>query len=92
SVRWGAEETAPSTSLLLGGVAGFIVGLAYLIPQWIGAPGVLESSATQVMATDKIQFVSAILVAVSAGVGFDTVFTRLKKQAEDQAISAPGQK
>ena len=25
-----------------------------------------------------------------AGVGFDGVFTRLKKQAEDQPISAPG--
>jgi hypothetical protein len=32
SVIWGAEETAPTTSLLLGGVAGFVVGLAYLIP------------------------------------------------------------
>lgn len=92
SVIWGAEETAPITSLLLGGVAGFVVGLAYLIPQWIGAPGVLEPSALEVMATDKIQFVSAVLVAFSAGVGFDTVFTRLKKQAEDQPISAPTQK
>ena len=32
SVIWGAEQTAPSTSLLLGGVAGFVVGLAYLVP------------------------------------------------------------
>ena len=39
SVIWGAEETAPITSLLLGGVAGFVVGMAYLIPQWVGAPG-----------------------------------------------------
>ncbi len=92
SVRWGAEETPPSTSLLLGGFAGLVVGLAYLIPQWIGAPGVLESSATEVMATDKIQFVSAVLVAVSAGVGFDTVFNRLKKQADDQSVSAQEQK
>ena len=92
SVIWGAEETAPITSLLLGGVAGFVVGLAYLVPQWVGAPGVLVPSATVVGATDKIQFVSAVLVAISAGVGFDTVFTRLKKQAEDQPIGAPGQK
>lgn len=92
SVIWGAEETAPTASLLLGGVAGFVVGLAYLVPQWVGAPGVLEPSATAVQATDKIQFASAVLVAISAGVGFDTVFTRLKKQAEDQSISPPGQK
>lgn len=89
SVMWGAEETAPATSLLLGGFAGFVVGMAYLVPQWVGAPGVLAPSATAVEATDKIQFVSAVLVAISAGVGFDTVFTRLKKQAEDQPIGAP---
>jgi hypothetical protein len=92
SVFWGAEETAPATSLLLGGVAGFVVGLAYLIPQWIGAPGVLVPSAAAVQATDKIQFVSAVLVAISAGVGFDTVFTRLKTQAETLPTGAPGQK
>ncbi len=86
SVIWGAEETAPSTSLLLGGIAGFVVGLAYLIPQWVGAPGMLVPNATAVTATDKIQFVSAILVAVSAGIGFDTVFTRLKKQAEERPV------
>jgi len=92
SVFWGAEETAPITSLLLGGVAGFVVGMAYLIPQWVGAPGVLTPSATTVQATDKIQFVSAALVAIPAGVGFDTIFTRLKSQAEDLAIGVPGSK
>lgn len=89
SVIWGEEQlTPPATSLLLGGVAGFVVGLAYLIPQWIGAPGVLEVSATTVKATDKIQFVSAVLVAIPAGVGFDTVFARLRKEAEDRPIHA----
>jgi hypothetical protein len=92
SVIWGAEQTAPITSLLLGGVAGFVVGMAYLVPQWVGAPGVLAPSATVVAATDKIQFVSAALVAISAGVGFDTVFTRLKKEAEEHRLSPPGQK
>jgi hypothetical protein len=90
SVIWRAEQTAPLTSFLLGGVAGFVVGMAYLIPQWIGAPGVLEPSATAVEAKDKIQFVSAILVAISAGIGFDTVFTRLKKEVEDHPVAAPG--
>ena len=89
SVIWGAEQrAAPATSLLLGGVAGFIMGLAYLIPQWIGAPGVLEVSAKAVKATDKIQFVSAVLVAIPAGVGFDTVFTRLRKESESRSVSA----
>jgi len=88
TVIWGAEGTAPATSCLLGGVAGLVVGLAYLIPQWVGAPGVLEASAAVVEATDKIQFTSAVLVAISAGVGFDTVFTRLKKQAEESQVIA----
>lgn len=92
SVVWGLQETAPATSFLLGGVAGFVVGLAYLIPQWVGAPGVLEASATVVQATDKIQFASAVLVALSAGVGFDTVFTRLRKQAEDVPIGGTDNK
>ena len=60
SIIWGAEDTHPITSLLLGGVAGFVVGLAYLIPQWVGAPGVLAPSTTTIGATDKIQFVSAV--------------------------------
>jgi len=95
SIIWGAEEVSPLRSLLLGGVAGFVVGVAYLIPQWIGAPGVLESTATKTesavkafASADKIQFASAILISISAGVGFDTVFNRLKKQAEDEPISA----
>jgi hypothetical protein len=92
SVVWGSEKTAPITSLVLGGVAGFIVGLAYLIPQWIGAPGFLSPSTEKVVAIDKIQFVSAVVVAVSAGMGFDTVFTRMRKQAEDQPIGALGPK
>jgi hypothetical protein len=92
SLLWGSEETHPSRSFFLGAVAGLVVGLAYLIPQWVGAPGVLSAATTEVSATDKIQFVSAVLVAISAGVGFDTVFTRLKKQAEEQPISVAGQK
>jgi hypothetical protein len=81
----GAEKQ-PRMSLILGGIAGLLVGLAYLIPQWIGAHGMLEPDAAAVSATDKIQFASAALVAVSAGAGFDTVFNRLQKQAQNVAI------
>lgn len=85
-VLWGPRENDPRISLLLGSVAGFVVGLAYLIPQWVGAPGVLAPKADGVSATDKIQFASAVLVAISAGVGFDTVFNRLQKQAENVPV------
>lgn len=87
SYYWGTEDTAPYTSLLLGGIAGLVVGLAYLIPQWIGAPGLLAPEASQVTATDKVQFISAVLVALPAGIGFDTIFNRLREQAKDQSIS-----
>jgi hypothetical protein len=84
--------TDPAVSLLLGSIAGFVVGVAYLIPQWVGAPGPLVPKVDVVSATDKIQFASALLVAISAGVGFDTVFNRLQKQAQDVAIGPPGAK
>jgi hypothetical protein len=92
SVFWGSEEIAPFTSLVLGGFAGFVVGIAYLLPQYVGAPGILDSSANEVLPKDKIQFVYAVLVAISAGVGFDTIFARLKRQAEVLAIGPRGQK
>lgn len=89
SIMWGTEMNTPLTSLFLGGVAGFAVGLAYLIPQWVGAPGVLVPTEATVDATDKIQFISALLVAIPAGIGFDTVFTRMQKQSEEQPIAPP---
>lgn len=86
---WRESSGDPSTSLLLGSIAGLVVGFAYLVPQWVGAPGPLVPKVDVVSATDKIQFVSALLVAISAGVGFDTVFNRLKKQAQDVPIGPP---
>jgi hypothetical protein len=86
SVTWNPDETAPGRSVVLGGIAGFVVGAAYLIPQFIGAPDVLASKPTEVVWKAKVQFVSAVLVAISAGVGFDTVFARLRKDAEQQPI------
>lgn len=89
AVLWGPAESDPRASLLLGSVAGFVVGLAYLIPQWVGAPGVLAPKVDTVSATDKIQFASAVLVSISAGVGFDTVFSRLQKQAQEASVTPP---
>ena len=83
----GSEATSPGTSCLLGAVAGFVVGLAYLVPQWVGAHGFLEATARPIQATDKIQFEWAVLVAISAGVGFDTVFTRLKREAAQVPVT-----
>ncbi len=89
SILWGTEDTPPSTSLVLGGIAGFVAGLAYLIPQYVGNYGILNPATQAVGPNDKIQFLSAVLVGIPAGVGFDTVFTRLKKQADEVSIAPP---
>jgi len=79
-------ENDARTSLLLGGVAGFVVGLAYLIPQWAGASEALVPKAP------AVQYASAVLVALSAGIGFDTVFSSLVKQAQKLPTSPPAEK
>lgn len=82
AVFWASEESGAIRSLLLGAVTGFVVGLVYLVPQWVSASGVLDPKATVVGATDKIQFVSAVIVAITAGIGFDVVLSRLRSQAD----------
>ena len=80
----------PRTSVLLGCIAGVIVGLAYLIPQWVASSGPLSTEPVAITPADKIQFVSSVLIAVSAGVGFDTIFNRLSKQTESFPVAPPG--
>jgi hypothetical protein len=77
----------PRLASLLGVVAGVVVGLAYLIPQMIGAPQLLEPDASVVRATDKIQFLSVALVAFTAGIGFDAIFRRMLQEAENVPVS-----
>jgi len=78
----------PRLASLLGAAAGLVVGLAYLIPQLIGAPGMLDASATVIKATDKIQYLSVALVAFTAGIGFDAIFRRMLQEAESMPVSA----
>jgi hypothetical protein len=92
AILWGQEDGDAWTSLTLGAIAGFVVGLVYLIPLWVGAPGgVLSAKAATVEATDKIQFGYAVLVAISGGIGSDTVFSRLRQQAQQVAVGPPSQ-
>jgi hypothetical protein len=88
-VRWGFPEDGLVKAPGSGAIVGLIVGLSYFIPLWIAAAGPLDPDATQILVKDKIQFVSAMLVAFSAGIGFDAIFARLKVQAEKQEIGPP---
>jgi hypothetical protein len=83
TVFWGPESNDPWASLLLGGVAGFVVGLAYLIPALVGAPLTLTPGNDHDAGIARVEFLSIVLVALSAGVGFDTVFSRLREQARE---------
>jgi hypothetical protein len=80
----------PWLACLLGVVAGLMVGLAFLIPQLISAQGLLEPNASVVKATDKIQFLSVVLVAFTGGIGFDTIFRRMLQEAEKTPVSLTG--
>jgi len=77
----------PRLASMLGVAAGVVVGIAYLIPQLIGAPQLLEPGALVVRAQDKIQFLSVALVAFTAGIGFDAIFRRMLQEAEKVPVS-----
>jgi hypothetical protein len=77
-IIWGDAKNDTSASLLLGAVAGFIVGLTTLLPQWIGNKGMLIPTESNVHAI-LIQFIFVVVVAISAGVTFDKVYDDLRK-------------
>lgn len=79
----------PRLACLLGAAAGLVVGLAYLIPQLIGAPGSLDPAVSAIKSTDRIRLLSVALVAFSAGVGFDVIFRRMLQDAEKLPTGAP---
>jgi ABC-type thiamin/hydroxymethylpyrimidine transport system permease subunit len=62
---------------------------AYVIPQLIGAPQLLETTAAFERSAYKIQFLSVALVAFIAGIGFEAIFRRMQQEAENVPIGAP---
>jgi hypothetical protein len=83
TVLWGPGANDAWASLLLGGVAGLVVGLTYVLPQLVGAPDMLTPTEGKGALVAHVQFIAAILVAITAGVGFDTVFSRLRERARE---------
>lgn len=77
----------PKTACLLGIAAGFIVGIAYLVPQFIGAPQLIEPGASTIRSADRILLLSVSLIALIAGIGLDSVFKRVIQEADTTSIN-----
>lgn len=90
SIIWGANEAAPRISLLLGSVAGLIVGIGYLIPQLVAQSGSTADQVKVAGALGTIQFLSAVVVGFVAGLGSDTIFARMLKEAANLNVTPPG--
>lgn len=76
----------PAFACTLGALAGLLVGLAYLIPQLIASPDLLNAPQSAVNAKDRIQFLSVVLVAFTAGIGFDVIFRRMLQEADSLPV------
>lgn len=77
----------PRLACLLGITAGFIVGAAYLIPQFIGAPQLIEPGASSIRSADRILLLSVSLIALTAGMGLDSIFRRVIQEADTTPVS-----
>lgn len=69
---------------ILGVVVGMVLSLLYLIPQLIGNGGFLEYGL-DVSNASKIQFISALVVAFLAGLGFDFALDQLLRRARERS-------
>jgi hypothetical protein len=71
SIIFAPDEAAPFMSLGLGAITGGLVGIAYMVPQFISGSvvQVLPDKTSVVPWTSKVQFISAVLIGFSAGMG-----------------------
>ena len=65
-------------------MAGFLLAIMYAIPQLIAGTGFLIPQ-TAITSATTVQYISAVIVAVMAGLGFEYVVARLRKASEEQA-------
>ncbi|MGO7443638.1 hypothetical protein ACC668_02900 [Rhizobium ruizarguesonis] len=96
SLVWGENDEGVSvlSPVVAGAIAALVVGIAYLIPILLGAPGIFDQAEHVVNSADRLQLLSTSLIAVSAGLGFDAVLKRLRDRApqlqiESQPTSTP---
>jgi hypothetical protein len=86
----GAPATSRISTLVLGAVAGLVLSLFYLLPQFVsGGVLTLETWPADKLAASRYQFLSAMLFAFVSGVGFDLIADRFRKAAGENAEKVP---
>ena len=71
-------------AVFLGAAGGFLLGIAYLIPQLIdpGSGNFMDPEIQKVSLSMRIKFLSAIIVALPTGLTFDFVWERIMGTAK----------
>lgn len=96
SVLWAKDraDRGPAAAAVIGGFAGLIVGLAYIVPILQSAPGLFrpaEVGAAVDLWPLRFNMLSTAAVAFGAGVGFDAIFNRMREVAPDLPVGKPEQ-
>jgi len=77
----GAPVSRKWVAPVLGVTVGLVFSLLYLIPQLIQNSGFLIPSETGITPATRVQYISSLIVAFSAGLGFDFAVEQLLKRS-----------
>ena len=83
-----SDNSTPLRSFFLGGLAGLLSGVAFLIPQLVNESGLMDIG-NEVTKEAKTLFISVLTIALPAGLGFDAIFRKAQAQAEEQELGPP---
>ncbi len=87
----GAPASRKWVAPVLGVVVGLVFSLLYLVPQLYQNSGFLIPSGPDISDAKRAQYISSLIVAFLAGLGFDFALDQLLKQAKqtEQQIITP---
>ncbi|MEO1511786.1 MAG: hypothetical protein AAFU70_06925 [Planctomycetota bacterium] len=86
AVMWETEGRAAGYSALMGAIAAFATGLAYLLPLFLSSASLLDPLEAPSIA-DRTTLGAVVLLTLSAGMGFETVLSRLRAEAERAPVT-----
>ena len=89
----GAPTSRKLVAPVLGVTVGLVFSLLYLIPQLIQNSGFLIPTEAGITTATRVQYISSLVVAFLAGLGFDFAIEQLlrkAKQSGEEVISGTG--